>query len=120
MVDPSRTPETPAFLWLGGFEEATGLADEIRGFLRALEARGHQPAVRRFLKPRHQVELPPRDRRTLEAQRKRELGAPLVAVHHYIVTPRQTHVGGAVNVARVMFETDRLPAAWLDLLLTRD
>ncbi len=120
MTDPSRTPEAPAFLWLGGYEEATGLADEIRGFLRALEARGHAPAVRPFLKPRHQVELLPADRRMVDAQRAREPRAPLVAVHHYIVNHRQIDVPAAVNVARVMFETDRMPAAWRDLLLRRD
>jgi glycosyltransferase involved in cell wall biosynthesis len=120
VTDPSHSTQTPAFLWLGGYEEATGLADEIRGFLRALEARGHEPCVRPFLKPRHQVELLPADRRMVEVQRRREPEAPLVAVHHYIVNQRQIDVPGVANVARVMFETDRMPAAWRDLLLTRD
>ena len=59
-MDPSHIPsKAPGLLWLGSYEEATGLADEIRGFLRALEARGHAPAIRHFLKPRHAVELSP-------------------------------------------------------------
>jgi glycosyltransferase involved in cell wall biosynthesis len=121
-VHPSRTQESvvPSILWFGGYEEATGLADEIRGFMRALEAQGHAPALRPFLKPRHQVELSPSDRRMVETQRKREPTLPLVAIHHYIVNSRQTAVAGAANVARVMFETDRMPAAWLELLLQRD
>lgn len=119
-VAPSHDTPTPALLWLGGYEEATGLADEIRGFLRALEARGHEPAVRRFLKPRHSVQLSPADRRMVEAQRRREPRTPVVAVHHYIANARQAELPGMPNVARVMFETDLLPAAWLDLLLPRD
>jgi glycosyltransferase involved in cell wall biosynthesis len=117
-VDPSRT--SPGLFWLGPYEEATGLADEIRGFLRALESRGHEPAVRRFLKPRHEVELSRDDQRMIQAQRARDLKAPLVAVHHYIANDRQVQVPGAPNVARAMFETDRLPLGWRELLLTRD
>jgi glycosyltransferase involved in cell wall biosynthesis len=120
-VDPSRIPSrAPGLLWLGSYEEATGLADEIRGFLRALEARGHAPAIRRFLKPRHTVELSPADQRMVEVQSRREFTAPLVAVHHYITNDRQVSVPGAPNVARAMFETDRLPLGWRELLLTRD
>jgi glycosyltransferase involved in cell wall biosynthesis len=111
---------TPNLFWLGGFDEATGLADEIRGFLRALEARGHEPAAREFFKPRHRIEQTPADRRLLDAVRRREPVAPCVAVHHYIASRQQTSVPGAVNVARAMFETDLLPAPWLELLLQRD
>jgi len=120
-VDPSHIPSrAPGLLWLGSYEEATGLADEIRGFLRALEARGHAPAIRHFLKPRHAVELSPADQRMVEVQSRREFTAPLVAVHHYITNDRQVSVPGAPNVARAMFETDRLPLGWRELLLTRD
>jgi glycosyltransferase involved in cell wall biosynthesis len=118
-VDPSH-PSVPGLFWLGPYEEATGLADEIRGFLRALEARGHAPAVRRFLKPRHEVELSPADQRMIQVQSGRALKAPSVAVHHYITNDRQVNINGVPNVARAMFETDRLPLGWRDLLLTRD
>ncbi|HEX6458945.1 MAG TPA: glycosyltransferase [Thermoleophilaceae bacterium] len=120
-MDPSHTASgAPALLWLGGYEEATGLADEIRGFLRALESRGHHPAVRRFYKPRHAVELSREDQQMVEVQSRRELTAPLVAVHHYITIKSQVQIPGAANVARAMFETDRLPLGWRDLLLQRD
>jgi glycosyltransferase involved in cell wall biosynthesis len=121
-VDPSHSRQSvvPSLLWLGSYGEATGLADEIRGFLRALDARGLQPAIRPFLKPRHQIELLPDDSRVINAALKHEPKAPCVAVHHYITNRQQTHIDGAVNVARVMFETDRMPAPWLELLLQRD
>jgi glycosyltransferase involved in cell wall biosynthesis len=105
---------------MGGYEEATGLADEIRGFLRALDAKGRAPAIRPFLKPRHHIELLPSDRRVVDAALKREPTTPCVVVHHYITNPRQAHIDGAVNVARAMFETDRVPAPWVELLLHRE
>jgi glycosyltransferase involved in cell wall biosynthesis len=110
----------PHMYWIGGYDEATGLADEIRGFLRALDARGHAPSIREFFKPRHRIQHSPNDRRILEAARRREPGAPCVVVHHYITNNRQGNVPRAVNVARAMFETDTLPAPWLPLLLERD
>jgi len=116
----ARPDGSPHLFWLGGYDEATGLADEIRGFLRALTARGHEPAAREFFKPRHRIEHSPSDRQLLEAARRREAEAPCVAVHHYIANRQQTSVGGAVNVGRVMFETDRFPERWLPLLLQRD
>jgi glycosyltransferase involved in cell wall biosynthesis len=124
-VDPSSSrkpvPENfPSILWFGGYEEATGLADEIRGFLRALEARGHEPAVRAFLPPRHRTDLSVADRKMLDRQAGRSPKLPMLAVHHYIANRRQTVVPNAVNVGRAMFETDRLPTGWLELLMPRD
>jgi glycosyltransferase involved in cell wall biosynthesis len=110
----------PHILWLGGYDEATGLADEVRGFIRALDARGYEPSLREFLKPRHRIQHSPRDQRLLQAAIRREPAAPCVAVHHYITNHQQHTVPGAVNVARAMFETDNLPAPWLPLLLQRD
>src|SRR3954453_2346297 len=135
----ARIDGSPNLAWLGGYDEATGLADEIRGFLRALTARGHQPAAREFFKPRHRIEHSASDRQMLAAGGRRaptrphavhrrsrggapsgEPTAPCVAVHHYIANPHQTSVAGAVNVGRVMFETDLFPAPWLPMLLQRD
>jgi glycosyltransferase involved in cell wall biosynthesis len=110
----------PRLYWIGGYDEATGLADEIRGFLRALDARGHQPSIREFFKPRHRIQHSANDRRILQAALRREPSAPCLAVHHYITNQAQYNVAGAANVARAMFETDTLPAPWLPLLLERD
>ncbi|HKN93196.1 MAG TPA: glycosyltransferase [Thermoleophilaceae bacterium] len=117
---PSRTEKAPGILWIGPYEEATGLADEVRGFLRALEARGHAPAVRSNFKPRHNLALLPSDRQMVNLQRRREVSAPVIAIHHYITSKRQFDVKGVPNVARAMFETDSLPLGWRDLLITRD
>lgn len=120
-MDPSLPTNVDPFLfWIGGYDEASGLSDEIRGFMRALDARGVEAAVRNFYKPPHRIEHSPSDRRMLEAAARRQPKQPLVTVHHYIPTRIQTFAEGSVNVARAMFETDRLPNGWLDLLLFRD
>ncbi|MGZ4203381.1 MAG: glycosyltransferase family 4 protein, partial [Thermoleophilaceae bacterium] len=117
---PHGGSTVPHLLWLGGYDEATGLADEIRGYMRALDARGYEPSLREFLKPRHRIQHSPSDQRLLQAATRREPVAPCVAVHHYITNSRQHSVAGAVNIARAMFETDNLPRPWLPLLLQRD
>ena len=43
-----------------------------------------------------------------------------IAVHTYLPRANAPSIPKAVNVSRVMFETDRLPQGWLDPLLQRD
>jgi glycosyltransferase involved in cell wall biosynthesis len=43
-----------------------------------------------------------------------------VVVHHYPPFDDQPGAGGKANIARTMFETDRLPPSWRDRLLVRD
>ena len=112
---------SPHVLWLGLLEGPSGYADETRGFLRALERAGEAPAARALLNDRP-AELGSDDRAMLEAQKARVHDTPDVAVHHY--APAWVRDGltvdGAANVARTMFETDRIPRAWLPQLLARD
>ena len=110
----------PSLLWLAShYYHPSGHADEARAFLRALEASGASPAARhargRYLR-RSNVELTPVDQLMLERQLARQPGAPCVAVHHYVPRRGRDPLPGVVNVARVMFETDRLPTGWARLL----
>lgn len=112
----------PHVLWLGAaLEGPSGYADEARGFLRALEHAGVEPASRSIIEG-DRVTLTDADRRMLEAQRRRDAKTPGVAVHHYapVWAPQAPSVADMVNVARTMFETDRVPFAWLPQLLARD
>jgi glycosyltransferase involved in cell wall biosynthesis len=110
----------PSVLWLAShFFHPSGHADEARAFLRALEGGGYAPAAR-HAKGRYQrlsnVELTSKDLVMLERQLARRPRDPFVAVHHYWPRPGRGPLPGAVNVARAMFETDRLPDGWARLL----
>jgi glycosyltransferase involved in cell wall biosynthesis len=107
-------------LWIGAAHDPSGHADELRGFLRAQEQAGDEPALRGVGWTQRKAELSPRDLAMLERQESRTPTGPTVAVHQYLPTVRQMTITTAANVARAMFETDRLPESWLGPLLTRD
>src|SRR3954452_11984353 len=111
-----------AALWMGLLHGTSGYADEARGFLRVLEAAGFAPAARELLNDGTDAHLPAAERDELRRQLARPPVHGAVAVHHYAPSwARQTpEVAGAPNVARTMFETDRIPSAWLPQLLRRD
>jgi glycosyltransferase involved in cell wall biosynthesis len=115
----------PSLLWLAShWFHPSGYADEARAFLRALESHGCAPAARHLRRrtqgqladPRLNVQLSETDHAMLLRQFTRTPAEPCVAVHHYV--PRQSRgpLPGVVNVARAMFETDRIPGSWSDLL----
>src|SRR4051794_13691729 len=102
--------------------DTSGHADELRGFLRALEARGYAPAVRELRWTDSSAGITSAEQEQIERQKRRKVntGEPLVAVHEYLPGPAQMRVPSAVNVKRVMFETDRIPPGWLTPMLDRD
>ena len=110
------------FVWLGLIEGASGYADEARGFLRALEAAGDAPAARHLFGSVLDAKLSSQDRVMLRRQFGRPADGGAVAVHHYAPAWRRQppRLPGIPNVARTMFETDRVPAAWIPQLLGRD
>jgi glycosyltransferase involved in cell wall biosynthesis len=113
------TSSTPHQLWAGWARDASGFADELRGFLRAIEASGARPTLMNFqsIVP---TELTEADARTLWMQERRPVEGDAVAIHSYVPWPGQPTVAGIPNVVRAMFETDRLPQRRLPLLLDRD
>src|SRR4051794_27480548 len=111
----------PSLLWLASyFFHPSRHAEGGRAFLRALERQGYAPSARRagggrgrpLDDPGLNIELRPADRAMLERQLARAPGAPCVAVHHYVPRPGRHPLTGMVNVARPMFETDRVPDGW--------
>jgi glycosyltransferase involved in cell wall biosynthesis len=117
-TDPAdRDPVRPLFL--GWARDASGFADELRGFLRACEQAGLQPRLAN-LRSMVPTELSTADKRMLDAQERRPRDGRLVAVHSYVPWPRQPHVAGVPSVMRAMYETDRLPERRLPLLLDHD
>jgi glycosyltransferase involved in cell wall biosynthesis len=112
---------SPRVLWLGVLDGPSGYADEARGFLRALEATGAEPAARALIAG-DRMPLGEDDQRMLDEQRRRSGEGAGVAVHHYapVWAPQAPTLAAPATVARTMFETDRVPRAWLPQLLTRD
>jgi glycosyltransferase involved in cell wall biosynthesis len=106
-------------LWTGWASDAVGFADELRGFLRATEAAGHEPSLANF-RPLVPTELTDADRRMIARQEARRPDGPMVAIHSYVPWENQPTIRDQVNVVRAMFETDRLPERRLPLLLDRD
>src|SRR3954447_9711190 len=109
-------------LWLGLLEGPSGYADEARSFLRVLEAAGHRPAARALINDGSDARLSDAERALLRRQLDRTAPPHAGAVHHYAPAwARETPVlDGLPNVARTMFETDRVPASWLPQLVRRD
>jgi glycosyltransferase involved in cell wall biosynthesis len=115
----------PSLLWLASYLfHPSGHADEARAFLRALELHGSAPAAREYRgrkprpldDPRLNVQLTETDHAMLLRQLTRTPAEPCVAVHHYVPRASRRPLPGTVNVARAMFETDRIPASWKHLL----
>jgi glycosyltransferase involved in cell wall biosynthesis len=110
----------PSIVWIGPLRDPSGYSDEARGFLRALEAAGAEPAGITMGNVGVDAGLTPSDLVMLDRQAARQAVAPIVAVHHYVPGPGQPVAANAVNVARAMFETDSVPASWLPELAARE
>ena len=101
--------DDPRFVWVGPAYDASGHADELRGFLRAQELAGDEPALDPVTWTEKRVDLSPGDQQMLRRQAERIRRHSDLAVHTYLPHLDNPTVRDAVNVARAMFETDRLP-----------
>jgi glycosyltransferase involved in cell wall biosynthesis len=111
---------TPNQLWLGAVMDPSGHADEFRGFLRSLERHGYAPRVHEIRWTDAQAGLSAAEVEMIRRQKARDRSGPIVAIHEYLPGDTQFVVDGAVNVSRVMFETDRAPKDWMTALIDRD
>jgi glycosyltransferase involved in cell wall biosynthesis len=110
----------PRLVLVAPLSDPSGHADEARSFLRVLEHAGREPVARELRWTDVSARVSGEDRRMLDRQRARAMPREGVALHGYMPHAGQAELDGLVNVARAMFETDRLPAAWLAPLLERD
>lgn len=92
----------------------------MRGFLRAQELAGDEPALHEITWVDTVLKLSDDDEAMIARQVRRCERAAAVAVHTYLPSATQLTMPGPVNVARAMFETDRMPESWLAPLLKRD
>ena len=111
----------PSIVWmLPHAYHPSGLADEARAALRALERAGLEPIARNVDELGDPALVTPADRELLRTALARPVRAPALAVHHYRPLPHRRERPGTVDVARPEWETDTPPAEWLDWLLEMD
>ena len=103
----------PQFKWIGTASDTSGHADELRGFLRAQEQAGHEPALQELRWTDKDAGLSDAEQEMLRRQTARSNRHIDIAVHTYLPWEQNPTFHGAVNIARAMFETDRLPEPWL-------
>jgi glycosyltransferase involved in cell wall biosynthesis len=110
----------PRLLWAGPVFDPSGHADELRGFVRALERAGYEPVLREVPTSPKPAGLSQSDIDMLRRQLDRDTAGTQVAAFEYLPDPIQHVIPGAVNVHRAMFETDTLPTSWTMPLIDRD
>jgi glycosyltransferase involved in cell wall biosynthesis len=116
---------SPSILWITSYlRHPSGHAAEVRSFLRALEQIGYEPSATQLSEldgNQNTVRLSGEELAMLVRQLERTPREPVVAVHEYTPKPeRHYSVPAAANVWRPMFETDRLPDGWAELLSDKD
>lgn len=121
----------PTFIWRCSAYAPGGYDDEARAFLRAVESLGRKPELSHMNWTEKRTVLTPEMSRLLGKQERRwerrSSTIPpnlqnTVMVHHH-VPGLGMHVEttqSCIQVARCMFETDRMPMGWLIPLLQMD
>jgi glycosyltransferase involved in cell wall biosynthesis len=111
----------PGLLWLIPHAyHPSGVADEARSALHTLERAGLAPAARNVDEPGDPRLVSPGDRSLLAQLLIRDPPTPSVAIHHYRPLPHRQEQPGTVNVARPVWETDRMPPEWRAPLSAKD
>src|SRR4051812_41806560 len=78
----SATGSPPKQMWLGAINDPSGYTDELRGFLRALERCGVEPALReRNWNLKIDAGLALRDREMFDRQQRRAVEGAVVSIH---------------------------------------
>ena len=116
---------SPSILWIASYlRNPSGHAAEVRAFLRALEELGHEPSAIELSAmdgDRKTIRLTDEELAMVVRQIERRPREPFVAIHQYTPKPgRRDFPSAAADVARIMFETDRLPDGWAELLSPKD
>jgi glycosyltransferase involved in cell wall biosynthesis len=103
-------------IWAGAYYTPTGYGDEARGFIGALN-QGHfnlrtiplSLYGEAFLAPEQYARFAALERAPIDPRQA-------AVVHHYPPYQLGGYVWGRVNISRTMFETDRIPGAWIGQL----
>ena len=108
-------------VWAGPLLDPSGYSDEARGFLCSLERCGYDVAARQFGFMKEDAGLPQQHVDIVRRALKRPApDGDFVYVHHHQPADGQPLHANGPDVARTMFETDRIPRMWQRRLLEID
>ena len=112
---PTAPSSLPPLIWQAPLRDSSGYADEARHFLFALDMAGIEVAARELRWNDKVTTLPPARQRVLQRLLTRPAQVEkAVQVCHILAPLFQRDPLARANVGRTMFETDRLPPAWVD------
>jgi len=103
-----------SLLWISPVFDASGFADEARNFVLGIEDAGIPIHLKPIPWDVLDTELDAGTRNRLEALTNRGLSPEFICVNQFFPTQMPLAEGAAVNVCRTMFETDRIPAEWVE------
>lgn len=108
-------------VWSAPLLDPSGYSDEARGFLCALDRCGYDVAARQLGFIKEDAGLPEQQVQVVRRALKRAVPTGDFAyVHHHQPSSGQPLNVAGPNVARTMFETDRIPRSWQPRLLDVD
>jgi glycosyltransferase involved in cell wall biosynthesis len=101
-------------VWHAPLRDPSGYADEARNFLFALDSAQVPLAARELRWNDRSTDLSPEREKTLIRLTSAPAARDAVHVWHILAPHFQRDSTAVANVGRTMFETDRLPAGWVD------
>ena len=103
-----------SLLWIAPVLDASGFADEARNFVLGIDDAGIPVHLKPIPWDVPDTELDAATRNRLEALTQRELSSDFICVNQFFPTQVPLADAAAVNVCRTIFETDRIPADWVE------
>ncbi len=107
-------PNTAPVLWSAPLLDPSGYADEARHFLFALHSVGATIAARELRWSNKMAVLTREREQMLQGMLQNATQASPVRIWHILAPLFQRDPSARLNIGRTMFETDRLPAGWVD------
>jgi TRAP transporter TAXI family solute receptor len=111
----SHTEDIGSVAWIAPIYEATGYADEARNYVHGLQDLGVAVAARSINQPseRYRQQLADATRARLDGALASAVDPDFIAVVHFPAFAFQPIAGAAYTIGRTMYETDSLPAEWV-------
>ena len=103
-----------SLLWVAPVFDASGFADEARNFVLGIDDAGLPVHLKPIPWDVPDTELDSKTRERLESLTHRSLSPEFICVNQFLPTQVPLAEAAKVNVCRTMFESDRIPAEWID------